>query len=574
MPPPARPNQRRIPALGKRRKYARRAWLTLAAGVAVAGSACVTDARRDGLSRHEFATVEGIAVHKVGTQPALDFQVLERIEGQSCNLSRVPRNHPSYKVVTEYEALYDLKLEAADLGANALVGVSCRRYGLARGCYESVVCEGNAVRLDDGVGMELPLVPMDALQATAEGADFQGDPALYESPLGFIPDYLTEAQRAGLGAIGVAVPARTPGKTIEAPPSSDDAMVQGAGLWFVQCAAQGGTIGLLVSPLCAAVGAGLGVLSAAPEEDVRSSSVAIRAVLEDYYSHQTLRDRILRVAAQAGAPALTLQAAPLPEDALRRRGNPWRFDTDVDSVIEIGVEELLLPAWRSGATTNLPTPVSVRTRVRVVDLGEGLEIYNRSYRFVSDRRLFSEWGADNAAALRHALDAGFEQIAEAIVDDLLLAYPLMPGFAFTGSGEKRRHYVVEPLTPPVHQYDFTGSVYPAVVDTLEPAFRWRQFPGAAVRNADFQGMLKNLDALRYELRIYRLDQQRGTARKVFERNNIQTTEYLLTQPLAPGTEYVWSVRARFALVTGERTTRWSGDWVSGKLKGFLFRTPD
>jgi hypothetical protein len=87
-------------------------------------------------------------------------------------------------------------------------------------------------------------------------------------------------------------------------------------------------------------------------------------------------------------------------------------------------------------------------------------------------------------------------------------------------------------------------------------------------------MLRNIDALRYELRIYRLAQQPGTAHKVFERNNIQTTEYQLTQPLAPGTEYVWSVRARFALATGERTTRWSGDWVGGKLKGFLFRTPD
>ena len=552
----------------------RRAWLALAVGLAVAGSACVTDGHRDGLSRHEFAAVDGIAVHKVGAEPSLDFQVLERIEGQSCSLSRVPRNHPAYKVVTEYEALYDLKLEAADLGANALVGVSCRRYGLSRDCFESVVCEGDAVRLDDGVGMALAPVPMNALQAAPAGGEFQGDPALYESPLGFTPNYLTEAQRAGLGAIGVAVPARTPGKTIEAPPSADDAMVQGAGLWFVQCAAQGGTIGLLVSPLCAAVGAGLGALSAAPEEDVHTSGVAIRAALEDYYSHQALRDRTVLVAAQTSAPALTLQATPLAEDALTRRGNPWRFDAQVDSVIEIGVEELLLPAWRSGATTNLPTPVSVRARVRVVNLGDGVEIYNRSYRFVSDRRLFSEWGADNAAALRHALDAGFEQIAEAIVDDLLLAYPLMPGFAFTATGDKQRNYVIEPLNPPVHQYGFTGSVHAAEIDTLEPALRWRQFPDATVRNADFQGMLGELDALRYELRVYRLDDQRGTAHKVLEKNNIKATEYLLTQPLAPGTEYVWSVRARFALATGERTTRWSGDWVSGKLKGFLFRTPD
>jgi hypothetical protein len=60
---------------------------------------------------------------------------------------------------------------------------------------------------------------------------------------------------------------------------------------------------------------------------------------------------------------------------------------------------------------------------------------------------------------------------------------------------------------------------------------------------------------------------------ILERNNIEANEYQLTQQLAPGTEYVWSVRARFVLDTGERTSRWSGDWVGGRVRGFLFRTP-
>ncbi len=90
------------------------------------------------------------------------------------------------------------------------------------------------MRLDDGVGMDLPLASMRSLQAQAASADFTGNPALYESLTGFTPDYLTEAQRANLGAIGVAMPARTPGRTVEEPPSGDDAIYQGAGLWFVQ----------------------------------------------------------------------------------------------------------------------------------------------------------------------------------------------------------------------------------------------------------------------------------------------------------------------------------------------------
>jgi hypothetical protein len=552
----------------------RLARLVLVCSSAATATACVTDARRDGLSPDEFARVEHMAIHRTGQQPGHEFQVVERIQGVSCNRSPAPPNHPAYKVVTEYEALYDMKLEAADLGANAIVGVACQRFAMTQSCYTSIVCEGDAVRLDDGVGMDLPPASMGALQATAAGLEFAGDPDLYESLTGFTPNFLSEAQRARLGRLGVAVPARTPGRTVEAPPSGDDAVYQGAGLWFVQCAAQGGAIGLMVSPLCAAIGAGLGALSAESEQDVKTSSFAIRGALEDYYSHQALRDRMVRVAAQSGAQALTAQAPPLPEDAIQRRTNPWRFDQHVDTVIEIGVEELLLPAWRSGATTNLPTPVSVRTRVRVVRVEDSHEFYNRSYSFVSDKKLFREWGAENGAALRHALEVGFEQIAEQIVEDLLLAYPLMPGFALTGTGTDQRNYVVVPVNPPVHQYWYRGSASASLAASLEPTFRWRDFPSENVLTADFQGKLRRLSALRYDLRIYRLDDQRSTARTILEQNNIEGTEYGMTQPLAPSTEYVWSVRARFALDTGERTSRWSGDWVGGSVKGFLFRTPD
>ncbi len=559
---PTRPHSHRRPA--------RRAPALLVAALA---TGCATDPRRDGLSPHEFAAVDHIAIHMGDAQPRHAFQALDRIQGISCDLSGAPRNHPAHKVVTEYEALYDMKLEAADLGANAILGISCRRRRISQSCYESIVCEGDAVRLDDGVGMDLPLAAMSALQSKAASADFAGNPALYESLIGFTPDYLTEAQRVGLGELGIAVPARTPGRTVEAPPSGDNAIYQGAGLWFVQCAAQGGAIGLIISPLCAAVGAGLGAWSAESEENVKASSFAIRSALEDYYSHQALRDRVVRAAAQSGAPALTLQSPPLPEDKVVRRGYSWRFDHNVDSVIEVGVEELLLPAWRSGATTNLPTPVSVRTRVRVLRLRDSREIYNRSYSFVSDKRLFREWGAQSGAALRHALEIGFEQIAEQIVEDLLLAYPLMPGFAITGTGTKQRNYIVEPIEPPVHQYWSAGSARAALATSLEPKFRWQDFPGDKVLNADFQGKLRQLSSLRYDLRIYRLEEQHRTARIILERNSIEATEYQMTQPLAPNTEYVWSVRARFALDTGERTSRWSGDWVGGDIRGFLFKTP-
>ena len=47
----------------------------------------------------------------------------------------------------------------------------------------------------------------------------------------------------------------------------------------------------------------------------------------------------------------------------------------------------------------------------------------------------------------------------------------------------------------------------------------------------------------------------------------------LDQPLAPDTDYVWTLRARFRLGEAERTTRWSGDWFGARAKGFVFYTP-
>jgi hypothetical protein len=88
----------------------RPAGLALAWSMLALAAGCSTDPRRDGLSPHEFASVDHIAVHLAGEQPRHRYQVLDRIEGISCNLSPAPANHPAHKVVTNFEAIYDMKL--------------------------------------------------------------------------------------------------------------------------------------------------------------------------------------------------------------------------------------------------------------------------------------------------------------------------------------------------------------------------------------------------------------------------------------------------------------------------------
>jgi hypothetical protein len=563
---------------GHTEKYRERArgdrlvWLAICAGM-LAG--CASDGKRDGLSTAEFANVHQIAIYDAGSKPRFGYQMLDEIQGTSCNLTPLPPNHPGYKVVTEYEALYDMKLEAADLGADAIVDVSCRHYGygLSHSCYESYVCSGSAVAIDDGVGMGT------LRTAVADGDDaaerFTTSPAVYQSLIGFTPDYLTEDQRATLGNIAVAMPHRSPGRTVEAPPSGGAAAATGAGLYFLQCIGGGGTMGLIISPLCAAIGAGLGALSAEDKGTIEASGKAIRATLTEYYSHTALRDRMVRVAAESGAQDLVLEIRGSNDTPWQQEFGRWRFAESVDTVIEVGVEEFLLPAWGNGAVTNLPAPVSVRMRVRVLRLDDSRELYNRTYGFVTDKRKFSDWGAENGAALRHALERGFEQTAGRIIEDLLLAYPLMPTFGAASPGRYRgqREYVIEPVDPVAHTYWSIGSPRPAEARSLEPRFRWQDFPSTRVLQADFQGKLAGLSDLRYDLRVFRLERERSHARLVLEKNNIEATEFLVTQPLLPGAEYAWSVRARFELDTGERTTRWSGEWIGDGVKGFLVTTP-
>jgi len=201
----------------------------LLAGV-VALSGCASDYRRDGLSIHEFAAVDRVAVYEQGDGPRLDYQILDRVEGISCGFSLVPKAHPAYREVTEYEALYDMKLEAADVGANALVDVDCRRYyrGFTDRCNEAILCKAGAARLDDGVGME---VPPGGTRSLAPPPDADTARARYRPPMGIVPDYLTERQRAGLGRVGIGSPAARPGKTVQAPPTGKTAALQGAGMW-------------------------------------------------------------------------------------------------------------------------------------------------------------------------------------------------------------------------------------------------------------------------------------------------------------------------------------------------------
>jgi hypothetical protein len=95
---------------------------------------------------------------------------------------------------------------------------------------------------------------------------------------------------------------------------------------------------------------------------------------------------------------------------------------------------------------------------------------------------------------------------------------------------------------------------------------WEAFPRAADQAGDAGKLLERISDVRYDLRIW-ASVGGGPGALVYERLGLDlpvhkeegspTVEHRLDLPLSPGTEYLWSVRARFKLDGAERATRWS-----------------
>jgi hypothetical protein len=85
--------------------------------------------------------------------------------------------------------------------------------------------------------------------------------------------------------------------------------------------------------------------------------------------------------------------------------------------------------------------------------------------------------------------------------------------------------------------------------------------------------------VRYELVIAR-EHQLAPAEIVYRREALPRPEHTLETPLAPGTNYFWTVRARFELDGRERVTPWGSThlapretWTVPSRYTYRFSTP-
>ena len=225
---------------------------------------------------------------------------------------------------------------------------------------------------------------------------------------------------------------------------------------------------------------------------------------------------------------------------------------------------------------------------------DGKGFQNRSFEVGGGRRTLAEWSAEGGAPLRKALLDALQAAAEVITDTAFLIQDLK---VEPGSGAPSSCGLVH-RNPPCSNWTFASQVMrgmliwnygkpehllrpvPKVKGVL-PALQWEAFPSQAPREPRVNPEFPNITDIRYDLRIWS-SAGGGPGDLVYERLNLNLearteplsapedakegvptaapvsfVEHRLDEPLAPNTEYLWSVRARYRLNGELRATRWS-----------------
>lgn len=206
--------------------------------------------------------------------------------------------------------------------------------------------------------------------------------------------------------------------------------------------------------------------------------------------------------------------------------------------------------------------------------GKGGMLLSGRFTVGGPRRPLPDWAAEEGRLLRQAVERAVDEAAEAVSDAAFLVQdfhlpgdlppltcgllPLQPGPMFLAA-------------PP-----FRGAL-PKVGES-SPVLRWEAFPRRQDQDHDLGGVLHRIGEVCYDLRIW-TSVGGGPGDLVYERTGLRLearteepeppsegeprrpavafVEHRVACVLAPATEYLWSVRARFTLDGEGRAIRWS-----------------
>jgi len=324
---------------------------------------------------------------------------------------------------------------------------------------------------------------------------------------------------------------------------------------------------MICLPIAALVGAVAGASVAAPADTID----AARAKAQDEFASMQLNQVALREGLDY-AHAVGLQLQPLDRGAgpAGPGDNPdyAGLSDQVDTVIEIDI--LRVHASTSG-TQGVPMAFTINARTRVVDTHGARVLDSHDGIYTTPERVAGEWLADGGRALSDALQAGVRDIVVqalgAIQDEIMIYRPSgptkvgyfdghVPGYALRSNDPpiRVRPKLTGGLFTPKNYCDSGEATYGGLeryrLDSIQPTFRWEPLP----RDFDLtpgSGPGQAQD-LRYDIRIF------GAGDTSYERNGLPQPSHTVEVPLAPCSEFRWTVRARFMLDGASRVTEWTG----------------
>jgi len=233
------------------------------------------------------------------------------------------------------------------------------------------------------------------------------------------PTGVSEAQRARMGAVGVAPFAMTPRDELQVTRGTAAGAAGGAIEGVIAGVASTGGCGfgcVIVVPFMASVGAitggVVGGAAAVPEDKAAEIETRLKAVLSEVGDQARLQAAVVVAAIRFGVPRVTT----LPGKAVAVRGVD--AEAKVDTILKVGLVSVGL-AGGGGADPELAIRVSALARL--VDARTDAELYRtRLFTHAVGPRKFSEWNADNARLLKDALERAYQSLARSIVDEIFL----------------------------------------------------------------------------------------------------------------------------------------------------------
>lgn len=309
-----------------------------------------------------------------------------------------------------------------------------------------------------------------------------------------------------------------------------------------------GPMGPFVAPIMipalavsgAATGAAVGWSKAVPVEDARAAEAALARSRDDLTAEvaRKITDRLPTVG-KAATPG-TAEGTELP-----------------DLRIEVSVDRWGLAG---GAGSDPLTGFFVAASFRVVQTRDGSAIAEGQFVEGGPQRPVSEWISHDAAPVARALETTLSRVADAVVDNAFLVHD----FHVERPGLKAAICGLRPISPRAIRHFGVFETKPERVGSVSPRLVWESFPRSRDVEDDPSSVLARVADVRYDLRIW-TGEHGGPGELVYQRDGLVlvpvqgAVAHAVQAPLAPASQYLWSVRARFRLDGAERVTRWSHD---------------